>query len=87
VLPSEVRLRLIGRAIASTGDEGPIELRKLEDLLAALDPALREAAPARFRRTLAGAMVTLGAGSVRVERAPPRSRPKAGGAARGASKA
>jgi tRNA(Ile)-lysidine synthase len=87
VLPSEVRLRLIGRAIASTGDEGPIELRKLEDLVAALDPVMREPAPARFRRTLAGAMVTLGAGSVRVERAPPRSRPKAPGTPRGASKA
>ncbi len=87
VLPSEVRLRLIGRAIASTGDEGPIELRKLEDLVAALDPVMQEATPARFRRTLAGAMVTLGAGSVRIERAPPRSQAKAGGTVGGASKA
>jgi tRNA(Ile)-lysidine synthase len=81
VLPSEVRLRLIGRAIASTGDEGRIALRKLEELVAALDAVMREPAPARLRRTLAGAMVTLGAGSVRVERAPARSRPKAGGTA------
>jgi tRNA(Ile)-lysidine synthase len=73
-LPAEVRLRLIGRAIARAGDEGPIELRKLEDLVMALDPALRQGSPARFRRTLGGAMVTLGTQHVTVERAPPRAR-------------
>ena len=31
-LPAEVALRLLGRAIARTGDEGPVELGKLEAL-------------------------------------------------------
>ena len=35
-LPAEVALRLLGRAIAHTGDEGPIELGKLELLYDAL---------------------------------------------------
>ena len=45
-LPAEIALRLLGRAIARTGDEGPVELGKLE----ALYEALRHAkAPARPR--------------------------------------
>ena len=40
------------------GDEGPVELGKLEALKAALDAA-QNAGTARFRRTLAGALVTL----------------------------
>ncbi len=32
-LPAEVALRLLGRAIAHTGDEGPVELAKLESAL------------------------------------------------------
>ena len=36
VLPAEVALRLLGRAIAQVGDEGPVELGKLEALFAAL---------------------------------------------------
>jgi tRNA(Ile)-lysidine synthase len=72
-LPGEVALRLLGRAIAQVGDEGPVELGKLEALMAALARAL--AAPARFRRTLAGAMVTLGRGRLVIERAPARTNP------------
>jgi tRNA(Ile)-lysidine synthase len=70
-LPCEVALRLLGRAIAWTGNEGPVELGKLEALFAALT-----AAPAkpRFRRTLAGALITCNADQVVVERAPPRRR-------------
>jgi tRNA(Ile)-lysidine synthase len=65
-LPAEVGLRLLGRAIAHTGDEGPVELAKLE----ALYEALRQAS--RLRRTLAGAVVTLGDGRLGIERAPAR---------------
>lgn len=66
-LPAEVALRLLGRAIAHAGDEGPVELGKLE----ALYEALRQA-PGRLRRTLAGALVTLDAERLLVERAPAR---------------
>ncbi len=60
-LPAEVSLRLLGRAIAQVGNEGPVELGKLEALHAALAAALAEGRSARFRRTLAGAVVTLSA--------------------------
>lgn len=69
-LPDEVALRLLGRAIAHVGDEGPVELAKLE----ALHAALRRRGQ-KVRRTLAGALVTLAAGRLTVERAPPRRRP------------
>lgn len=65
-LPAEVGLRLLGRAIAHTGDEGPVELGKLE----ALYDALRRAS--RLRRTLAGALVTLAGNRLSIERAPAR---------------
>ena len=68
-LPAEVALRLLGRAIARVGDEGPVELGKLESLAAALVAAGRDV---RFRRTLAGAVVTLWRDRLTVERAPPR---------------
>jgi tRNA(Ile)-lysidine synthase len=68
--PAEVTLRLLGRAIAHVGNEGPVELGKLEALHAALDRALGQAA--RFRRTLAGAVVTFSGGRLTLERAPPR---------------
>jgi len=71
-LPAEVSLRLLGRAIDRAGDEGPVELGKLEALHAALATALAESRPARFRRTLAGAVVTLSPPALTVERAPPR---------------
>ena len=70
-LPAEIALRLIGRALARAGDEGPVELGKLEALKAALDVA-QNAGNARFRRSLAGAMVTLTGRQIAVERAPPR---------------
>jgi tRNA(Ile)-lysidine synthase len=69
-LPAEVALRLLGRAIARVGDEGPVQLGKLESLADAL--ATTCAARVRFRRTLAGAAVTLGSGRITVERAPAR---------------
>jgi len=70
-LPAEIALRLIGRALARAGDEGPVELGKLEALKAALDTA-QNAGIGRFRRSLAGAMVTLTGRQIVVERAPPR---------------
>jgi tRNA(Ile)-lysidine synthase len=78
-LPDEIALRLIGRAVSLVGNEGAVELGKLESLMAAL--AAHGAPPPRFRRTLAGAMVTLSAEAVSIEQAPPRrnspkSRPK-----------
>ena len=72
-LPAEIALRLLGRAVASVGDEGPVELGKLEALKCAVDHA-QAAGEQRFRRTLAGAVVTLTDRKLIVERAPPRGR-------------
>jgi tRNA(Ile)-lysidine synthase len=68
-LPAEVGLRLLGEAVAHTGDEGPVELAKLESLY----DALRQAR-SRLRRTLAGALITLSSDYLTVERAPARRR-------------
>jgi tRNA(Ile)-lysidine synthase len=68
-LPAEVGLRLLGEAVAHTGDEGPVELAKLESLY----EALRQAR-SRLRRTLAGALITLSSDYLTVERAPARRR-------------
>jgi tRNA(Ile)-lysidine synthase len=70
-LPAEVALRLLGRAIARVGDEGPVELGKLESLCAGLAGA---APGVRFRRTLAGALVTRSRDGLVIERAPTRRR-------------
>jgi tRNA(Ile)-lysidine synthase len=70
-LPAEVALRLLGRAIARTGDEGPVELGKLEALHQALESAKRHEIR-RFRRTLGGALVTRTEATLAVERAPAR---------------
>jgi tRNA(Ile)-lysidine synthase len=69
-LPAEIALRLLGRAVGQAGSEGPVELGKLEALKAALDSA--QTAGSRFRRSLAGAIVTLAKGKIVVERAPAR---------------
>jgi tRNA(Ile)-lysidine synthase len=69
-LPEEVALRLIGRAIGAVGNEGTVELGKLESLVSALSEAVD--AGVRFRRTLAGAMVTSGHDRITVERSPMR---------------
>jgi tRNA(Ile)-lysidine synthase len=70
-LPEEVAMRLLGRAIAQRGDEGQVELGKLESLHAALRTAFA-GPPGPFRRTLAGAIVVLEGDRLAVERAPPR---------------
>jgi tRNA(Ile)-lysidine synthase len=80
-MPEEVRLRLLKRAIDRYGHEGPAELGKIEALLAALDRACagqaREAqakGQPRLKQTLAGALVDLTGGRIRIEPAPPRRR-------------
>ncbi len=70
-MPGEIALRLIGRAVDTVGDEGPVELGKLESLTAAVTAAIA-AGQGRFRRTLAGALVSLQEDSVTIERAPAR---------------
>src|SRR5215213_5909651 len=71
-LPAEISLRLLGRAVGQMANEGPVELGKLEALHAALIAAMiQKGGPARFRRTLAGALVTF-AGEITVEPAPAR---------------
>ncbi len=71
IMPAEITMRVIGRAIAQVGDEGPVELGKLEALFGALKAA-QKSGNSRFRRSLAGALVTLARGKIIVERAPPR---------------
>ena len=66
-LPAEVALRLLGRAVTHAGNEGPVELGKLELLYDAL-----RSARAPLRRTLAGALITLAPERLTVERAPAR---------------
>jgi tRNA(Ile)-lysidine synthase len=68
-LPQEIALRMLERIINWVGNEGPAELGKLETLHEALADAIYDG---RFRRTLAGAVVTLGKGRITIERAPPR---------------
>ena len=70
-LPEEIRLRLLRRAIDRSGHEGPAELGKVETLLAALDRAVAER-KGRLKQTLAGAVVNLANGRIRIEAAPPR---------------
>jgi tRNA(Ile)-lysidine synthase len=72
-LPAEVALRLLGRAIAHTGDEGPVELAKLESLY----DSLRQA-QSRLRRTLAGALISLDSERLTVGRAPARRKTASG---------
>jgi tRNA(Ile)-lysidine synthase len=81
-LPEEVRLRLLLRAIDRHGHEGPAELGKVEALLAALDRTAPErhagrrmkATHPRLKQTLAGALISLIDGRIRIEPAPRRRR-------------
>jgi tRNA(Ile)-lysidine synthase len=74
--PVEIALRLLGRAIGTIGTEGPVEFGKLEAMSEALRAAVAGGAP-RFRRTLAGAMVSLQRNRIVIDQAPARhSRPR-----------
>jgi len=80
-LPEEVRLRLLMRAIDAVGYEGPVELGKVENLLATLDCTIAgsvgrsdtRSAP-RLKQTLAGALISLAKGRIQIEPAPARRR-------------
>ena len=77
VMPEEIRLRLLLRAIDRVGHEGPAELGKVEALLSALDRAGVENNAGRrpgLKQTLAGALISLIDGRIRIEPAPPRRR-------------
>jgi tRNA(Ile)-lysidine synthase len=79
-MPEEVRLRLLMRAINRFGHEGPAELGKVEALSTELDRAFAEKraksrqkpGQIRLKMTLAGALVSLDKGRIRVSPAPPR---------------
>src|SRR6266851_1911074 len=76
-MPEEIRLRLLLRAIDRFGHEGPAELGKVETLLSALDRVAAKKTAGRspkLKQTLAGALVSLIDGQIRVEPAPPRRR-------------
>jgi tRNA(Ile)-lysidine synthase len=76
-LPAEVALRLLGRAVLHVAGELPLRLGRLEalyDELAQSNSESNSVRPGRVRRTLAGALITLAAGRLTVERAPPRSK-------------
>jgi tRNA(Ile)-lysidine synthase len=81
-LPDEIRLRLLMRAIETYGHEGPAELGKVEALLAQLDRSLAgkpqkngpKSMQIRLKQTLAGALVSVGRGRIRIEPAPLRRR-------------
>jgi tRNA(Ile)-lysidine synthase len=88
-MPEEIRLRLLLRAINQFGHEGPAELGKVEALLSVLDRTAAESAighrpnsnrpkrgAARLKQTLAGAMVSLINGRIRIEPAPVRRHPR-----------
>jgi tRNA(Ile)-lysidine synthase len=70
-VPDEIAIRLLGRAIDQTGNEGPAELGKLETLHLALKNA-RDTGET-LRRTLAGALIDLEAGALSISRAPARA--------------
>ncbi len=69
-LPGEIRIRLLQRAIDQVGDEGPVELGKLEVLHAGLEEAHAGNRP--LKRTLAGAVMSLDRDLLLVTRAPAR---------------
>jgi tRNA(Ile)-lysidine synthase len=85
--PEEVQVRLLQRAIDRFGHEGPSELGKVEALLSALTRAGAKKTDAnrddtkrigdrrpKLKQTLAGALISLVDGRIRVEPAPPRRR-------------
>ena len=75
-LPSEISLRLLGRAIDRYGYEGPVELGKLEALHEAIAKAW--AANLHLKRTLAGALVNLDAVGLDISPAPLRRNARRG---------
>jgi tRNA(Ile)-lysidine synthase len=69
-LAEEIRVRLLLRAIDRAGEAGRAELGKVEALADALAVAARDGV--RLKQTLAGALISLERGRIRVATAPPR---------------
>lgn len=69
-LPDEIRIRLLQRAIGRVGHEGPAGFAQIETLAAGIAEAGQGGGI--FRRTLAGALVTLAKGRLTVTPAPIR---------------
>ena len=92
-MPEEIQLRLLLRAINRFGHEGPAELGKAEALLAQLERSCsmksekgrQRSARVELKQTLAGALVTVRSGRIRIEPAPPRRGRTAGISGQGAS--
>jgi tRNA(Ile)-lysidine synthase len=81
-LPEEIKIRLLLRAINRFGHEGPAELGKVEGLLATLDQAVHATSGGRapaptstgLKQTLAGALISVEKGQIRIAPAPARRR-------------
>lgn len=75
-LAAEIQIRLLLRALARHGNEGPAELGKVEALAETLKQAAAGRAPPagkiRFKQTLAGAVITLTSDRLVIAPAPPR---------------
>jgi tRNA(Ile)-lysidine synthase len=75
-LAAEIQIRLLLRALARHGHEGPAELGKVEALAEALKRAAAGRAPPagqiRLKQTLAGAVITLTSDRLVIAPAPPR---------------
>lgn len=75
-LAAEIQIRLLLRAMARHGHEGPAELGKVEALSETLKLAAAERAPPagkiRLKQTLAGAVITLTSDRLVIAPAPPR---------------
>jgi tRNA(Ile)-lysidine synthase len=81
-LPEELRVRVLLRAINRFGHEGTPELGKVETLVGALVREITEDArrprakrgSAKLKLTLAGALISVSEGRIRIAQAPPRRR-------------
>ena len=73
-LPAEIALRLLGRAVARAGDEGPVELGKLEALKSRSGLRPKHRRKVAFGAHWPARVVTLTGRQLIVERAPPRGR-------------
>ncbi|AVT80016.1 tRNA lysidine(34) synthetase TilS [Rhodopseudomonas palustris] len=75
-LAAEIQIRLLLRALARYGHEGPAELGKVEGLAETLKQAAAGRAPPagkiRLKQTLAGAVITLTSDRLVIAPAPPR---------------
>lgn len=74
-LAEEVRIRLLLREITRVGHEGPAGLGQVEVLSAAIERGMQASGNGiRLKQTLAGALITLTHGRLRIDPAPPRRR-------------